>query len=109
MTFFHSKGFVKTTGTVVEIESTFDSEGDTVYKPKVEYVVDGVTYQEWLDVSSSSIHEGKIMKIAYDPSNPTVVHDADGMGIFFLAGGGLLLVYLVAVGVKERLAGRSNH
>lgn len=105
MTFFHSKGFVKTTGVVVETESELDSEGDIIYRPKVEYVVDGVTYREWLDASSSSVYEGKTLKIAYDPNNPSVIHSADGMGIFFLAAGGVLLIYLVAVGVKERMTG----
>ena len=42
-TFFRSRGFVKTTGTVVSVR--MDTSGDdTYYYPTVEYTVDGKTY-----------------------------------------------------------------
>lgn len=71
-------------------------------------MVDGVTYREWMDVSGSSIHEGQTLKIAYDPDDPSVVHSSDAMGIFMFGAGALLLIFLIAMGVKERMAGHAE-
>ena len=67
-TFFESRGFVKTTATIVDLEVNFGAadESDT-YTPTVEYTVDGKTYTGKLNQSSSSYKVGKTITVLYDP------------------------------------------
>ena len=51
LTFFRSRGFVKTTGTIISLRE--DTSGDSsVYFPTVEYSVDGKVYTGELDMRS---------------------------------------------------------
>ena len=53
MTFFQSRGFVKTTASITDVR--MDSTGEsTIYYPTVEYTVDGKTYTSELDTGSGS-------------------------------------------------------
>ena len=101
LTFFRSQGFVKTTGTIVALreDSTDDS---TVYYPTVEYTVDGKTYSGELDTGSGSYKVGKTIPVLYDPSDPAVVHDGSGVGIYFLVVGAVILAVLVWSTVQKK-------
>lgn len=103
--FFYSRGFVRTTAIIVSIqEEGYDSDNDEMlYSAVVEYTVGGVTYTEKLDTHSSSYREGKTVKVLYDPENPSVVHDGDGMGLYILIGGILVLVVSALSGIRRRI------
>ncbi|MBO6164473.1 MAG: DUF3592 domain-containing protein [Lachnospiraceae bacterium] len=101
LTFFHSRGFIKNTGTIVSLrEDTID--GSSVYYPTVEYTVDGKTYSGELDGGSDSYKVGKTIPILYDPADPSVVHGGDGFGIYCMAVGALILVVLVWSTVQKK-------
>ncbi len=62
-----------TEGTVVDIASHRDSDGDTMYKPVIEFTTaDGRTLQFTSSVSSSSpsYSRGDAVKLYYAPANP---------------------------------------
>lgn len=53
--FFESRGFVKTTATIIKMEQNLGTEGENdTYTPTVEYTVDGKTYTGQLNQSSGS-------------------------------------------------------
>jgi len=43
-TFFQSRGFVKTTGTILALRGETTDDSTVYYYPTVEYSVDGITY-----------------------------------------------------------------
>ena len=101
LTFFHSRGFVKSTGTIVSLRE--DTTGDDrVYYPTVEHVVDGSVYTGEMDTGSSSYKVGKTITIQYDPRDPSVVHGSDGIGIYFMVAGAVIPVLIVVAAVKEK-------
>ena len=83
-TFIQSRGFVKTTATIIDTEWNYGSgdKSDT-FTPIVEYTVNGKTYTGKLNQSSGSYKVGKTIPVLYDPNDPGVVHGGDGIGIYF--------------------------
>ena len=101
ITFFQSRGFIKTTGTIVALrEDTVDDS--TVYYPTVEYSVDGKTYTGELNTGSGSYKVGKTITVLYDPSNPGVVHSGGGIGLYFIVVSAVILAVIVVSTVKEK-------
>ena len=102
-TFFHSRGFVKTTARIVSVERNIGSgdESDT-FTPTVEYTVDGVTYTERLDESSSSYKVGKIIPVLYDPKDPSVVHSGSGFGIYLMVVSAAILVIVLLSTIRKK-------
>jgi len=102
LTFFHSRGFVGTAARIVSVRESFDSDGDWIYYPTVEYTVDGKTYRGELDVGSSSYREGDTIRVLYDPENPTVVHGASPLSILLIIFGAAMLVLLAVSTILAR-------
>ncbi len=76
--FIKSAGYVKTTGVVVSLreEKQYDSDLGTdriIYYPTVSYTVDGKEYTGELDIGSG-FSIGEVLKIQYDPKNPSKVN-----------------------------------
>lgn len=97
LNFFHSRGFVKTTGTIVaveEMEPVKDDEAPT-YLPTIEYEVNGVTYTEQLDMAGSNYEVGKTIAVQYDPQNPKVVHSAEAFPIYIMIIGIAILAFVI--------------
>jgi len=101
LTFFHSRGFVKTTGTIVSLRED-SSDNSAVYFPTVEYSVDGKTYTGELDTSSGSYKVGRTISILYDPNNPAVVHGGGGIGVYLMAVSAVILAAVIWSGVQKR-------
>ena len=103
--FFESRGFVKTTATIIDMERNYGSgdESDT-FIPTVEYTVDGKTYTGQLNQSSGSYKVGKTITVLYDPNDPSVVHGDSRMGLYFIAVGAVILGFVVVSTVKEKQA-----
>ena len=102
-TFFKSRGFVKTTATIIEIERNYGSGDETdTFTPTVEYIVDGKTYTGKLDQSSGSYRVGKTIPVLYDPNDPNVVHGGDGIGVYFIVVGAVILAVVIFSAVKEK-------
>ena len=103
LTFFHSKGFVKTDAVIIFLDETeSDDDGDTMYLPTVEYTVDGKTYTCVLDVASGSYKIGNTIKVQYDPADPSVVHSAGGFGIYLLGAGAVILGFIIFSSINEK-------
>jgi hypothetical protein len=100
-TFFQSRGFLKTTGTITELRSD-TTDGNTVYFPTVEYTVDGKTYTGELDTGSGSYRVGQTVTILYDPDDPTVIHGGGGIGVYFMVAGAVILAFIVFSSIKEK-------
>jgi len=100
LTFFHSKGFVKTSAKIIAVREETVDDG-TVYYPTVEYVVDGVTYTGDLNTGSGSYKVGKRINVRYDPDNPSVVHDGGGVGIYLLVVSTAILVIIIISTIQE--------
>lgn len=104
LTFFHSRGFVKTTAEIVsvnELPKDFEDE-DTQFEVIVKYTVNETEYTEKLDSYSPSYKAGKKITVQYDPSNPSVVHGAIGFGIYVLIAG----VVIFAIALASIIIGR---
>lgn len=97
LTFFHSKGFEKTTAEIVSIqELPKDFEDDeTQYDVTVRYTVNGTEYTGILGSYSPSYKVGKTVNVMYDPSNPSVVHSSLGFGIYVLIAGVVILAVVL--------------
>ena len=81
ITFFQSRGFVKTTGTILSLREEADSDDSSTFYPIVEYSVDGKTYTTVLTTGSGSYKVGKSITVLYDPDDPVVAHSGTGLGI----------------------------
>ena len=103
LSFFHSKGFVKTDAVIISLDETeSDDDGDTMYLPTVEYTVDGKTYTGVLDVASGSYKIGNTIKVQYDPADPSVVHSAGGFGIYLLGVSAAVLGLIIITSINEK-------
>ena len=101
MTFFQSRGFVKTTARITDVR--MDSTGESaVYYPTVEYTVDGKTYTKELDTGSGSYRIGQVISVLYDPNNPSVVHDGGGFGLYLMIAGAVIQAVIVFSAIKEK-------
>ncbi|MBQ7433621.1 MAG: DUF3592 domain-containing protein [Lachnospiraceae bacterium] len=104
LTFFQSKGFEKTTATIVsveELQKEFDDE-DTDYDVTVEYTVNGQKYMEKLDYYSPFFKVGKSIDIRYDPNDPSVIHGGTGFGIYGIVVGVVILVVTIISIIRGR-------
>ena len=98
LTFFHSKGFEKTTAEIVSIEEQekIFEDDDTEYDVTVRYTVNGTEYTEKLGSYSPSYKVGKTITVLYDPNDPSVVHSGNGFGIYVLIAGAVILAIVLA-------------
>lgn len=103
LTFFHSVGFVKTQGAIVDLRDS-TTDGSTTYYPTVEYTVDGVTYTKELDVASGSYKMGQVISVLYDPNDPAVAHSDSFLGVYFMAAGVVILAVIIVTEVKKKKA-----
>ena len=104
VTFFQSRGFEKTTATIVSIEEderTFENE-DATYTVTAEYDVDGTRYTGTLDSYSPSYAVGKTVTVRYDPNDPTVIHSGGGIGLYALIVGVVIVAVILVTGVKNK-------
>ncbi len=104
LTFFQTKGFEKTTATIVSIEElpkNFEDE-DTSYDVTVEYTVNGQTYREQLNYYSPFFKVGKSIDVRYDPKDPSVVHGGKGFGIYVMVVGIALLAGTILSIIREK-------
>lgn len=84
-----------TNGTIIDIRTYTDSDGDTSHDVFVEYYVDGVLYDGELNYYTSSMEEGDSVKIYYDPNNPGDFIGEDstvGLIIFVIIGSVFALI-----------------
>ena len=101
MTFFQSRGFVKTTASITDVRR--DSTGESsVYYPTVEYTVDGKTYTTELDTGSGSYRIGQTISVLYDPNNPSAAHDGGGFGLYLIIAGAVILAVIIFSAIKEK-------
>ena len=101
MTFFQSRGFVKTTASITDVR--MDSTGEsTIYYPTVEYTVDGKTYTSELDTGSGSYRIGQTLSVLYNPDNPTVAHDGGSIGVYLMIAGTVILAVIAFCAIKEK-------
>lgn len=101
MTFFQSRGFVKTTASITDVRR--DNIGESsVYYPTVEYTVDGKTYTTELDTGSGSYRIGQTISVLYDPNNPSAAHDGGGFGLYLIIAGAVILAVVIFSAIKEK-------
>ena len=101
MTFFQSRGFVKTTASITDVR--MDSTGEsTIYYPTVEYTVDGKTYTTELDTGSGSYRIGQTLSVLYNPDNPAVAHDGGSIGLYLMIAGAVILAVIAFSAIKEK-------
>ena len=101
MTFFQSRGFVKTTASITDVR--MDSAGEsTIYYPTVEYTVDGKTYTTELDTGSRSYRIGQTLSVLYNPDNPAVAHDGGSIGLYLMIAGAVILAVIAFSAIKEK-------
>ncbi|HSF86122.1 MAG TPA: DUF3592 domain-containing protein [Acidimicrobiia bacterium] len=89
-----SNSGIETEGVIVDLIESTDSDGDTMYRPVVEYSVDGVTYEVESRTSSGGALRPRIgdaRTVLYDPQNPG---DAVLGGFWSLWGAPLLMMLI---------------
>ena len=102
LTFFHSKGFIKTQATIVSLDETWTADSEMTYRATVEFTVDGVKYTGVLDTQSPSYRVGKNISVFYDPDNPTVVHSGVFLGIYCIVAGTAVLLLIIGSEIRKR-------
>ncbi len=100
-TFFHSRGFVRNTATIVAVREE-ETEDSTVYYPTVEHTVDGVVYTGELDVGSGSYKVGKSIQILYDPNDPSVVHSSGAIGVYLMCVSAAIIAFVLFSEFKDK-------
>lgn len=101
MTFFPSRGFVKTMASITDVR--LDSTGEsTIYYPTVEYTVDGKTYTTELDTGSGSYRIEQTLSVLYNPDNPAVAHDGGSIGLYLMIAGAVILAVIAFSAIKEK-------
>ena len=72
MNFSSDDSYIKTDGTISRIEKVVPrDEDENSYEIYVDYIVDGIRYEDVrYPYSSSSMHEGDTVVVEYDPQNP---------------------------------------
>ena len=89
------------TGVIVDISQSRDSDGDTSYRPIIEFVAeDGRTYAFTGRIGSSSRPTvGNSIEVLYDPADPQGATEKtfSNLWLFPLAFGGFGLVFLVTM------------
>ena len=99
-------------GVITDIRTRYDSDGDSHHDVWVTYTVDGREYTEEIHFYSSSMYEGKTIKVLVDRNYPTRVRSADGniflvaflggMGLIFAFAGGCVLLVPVSRKAKRK-------
>lgn len=64
---------IYTIGTITEITSYKDSDGDIKHNTYVSYNIDGKQYESDLNGYSSSFYKGKEIEIYYNKNNPNII------------------------------------
>lgn len=104
---------VEITGKIVQIESYYDSDHELHHKAYVTYTYNGKVYDSVpLNYYSSSMFEGKEIKLLCDPENPGHIKGSTGvsmaglmlgfMGITFSLAGGLPILFNIKKGVHAK-------
>lgn len=101
VSFFQSRGFVKTTGTIIDLREDSAGEGSTFY-PTVEYTVDGKTYTAELKQGSGSYKLGEAITVMYDPQDPATAVGGRGFGLYFICVGAVILAVVLVSTVREK-------
>ena len=100
LTFFQSRGFEKTSATIVDLEADQTGE-DVTYYPIVDYTVDGVSYTGRVDQGNGSYSVGDTITIYYNPENPEIIHGGKGIGIYFMIASVVILAIVIVSSVRE--------
>ena len=100
VTFFQSRGFEKTSATIVDIETDQIGE-DVSYYPVVDYTVDGVAYTGKVDQGSGSYAVGDTITIYYNPENPEIIHGVRGIGIYMMIASVIILAIVLVSSLRE--------
>ena len=78
------KTAIETTATITNIYSHTNSDGDTDHTVYVEYTIDGVKYNEQLDIYKTNMQEGQSVQILYSPQNPQKISAVSSGTFFFM-------------------------
>lgn len=89
---FNKDNKVETIGTISNMYSYRNSDGDTNYNVFVTYIVDGVEYESRLNGYSSNFYEGKRIKIYYDKNNPNKI-GSESLDLLFLLFPGIGFIF----------------
>lgn len=117
MTYISESNFKKTsettTGTIIDIESYRDSDGDTRYEVYVDFKVKGKTYSGSLNYYSADMDIGDSVVIYYNPDNPNTFKGENpalflllifGLGsLFALFGLGFIIIAVRKRMIKNRV------
>ncbi len=103
----------KTDARITEIEVYYhkDSDGDRHKRHRVyvEYTVDGISYDAKLNSYNSTMYEGKIIEVYYDPDNPEkIMSDDSTLFIVFMCVGGVFAAITVAVAITIIVTSRKH-
>ena len=101
---FNIENKIKTIGTITQIETYRDSDGDTNYRVFVSYNVDGEEYEARLNGYAASFYEGKEIEIYYDKNNPEKIgsNSLDLLMLIF-PGFGLVFFSIGLIGVIRNI------
>lgn len=86
-----------TIGTIANISSYIDYEGDRNYEVFVTYNVNGKEYESKLNYYSSGFYEGKEIEIYYDKDNPSKI-GVKSLDLLFLIFPGIGLIFFIIGG-----------
>lgn len=86
-------------GVITEINTHYDSDGDSHHDVWVTYSVDGREYTEEISFYSSSMFEGKAIEILVDNMYPTRIRSTSGSIFLVLILGGMGLVFGLVGGI----------
>ena len=114
VTFFHTRGYVETTGTITRIDvrirpgtqKTGSKNTSTAY---VGYEVDGVRYESVSDIYDSSYYVGKEVQVFYDPNDPSKIRGNGTKLGYFVIGIGVIAIPFSLLCLKANPTPKKNY
>ncbi len=98
-----------TTGVIVDVDRSTDSDGDTSYRPVIEFVADdGRTYTFTGRIGSSSRPDvGNSIEVLFDPADPQGATEKtfSNLWLFPIAFGGFGLIVLLFLAIGKGMVG----
>lgn len=104
---------VSVTGTIVDIITEYDDDGDVNHKVYVTYTFEGRTYERVrLNLYTSGMHIGKEITLLCDPQNPSRIRSESGiyiasvillvMGCVFFCVGFIPLIFIIKKKINHK-------
>lgn len=101
---------LQTEAKITRIDSYYSGVDDKLtYNVYISYTVNGINYNEKLDLYHTGMRKGQTLTIYYNPENPAICHSSNTIfvGYFVIGFGVLWMIISIIIGTSFKL--KSNN